>query len=89
VKSILQACQPRPDLLSATFNPEVFTANLAQVMDFYRGKAGVTENVYTDAVAGPGKGVRNRFLTERAGLARLGAWEDRNEQPMVDWCTTF
>lgn len=51
MKSILQACQPRPDLLSATFNPEVFTANLAQVMDFYRGKPGVTENVYTDAVA--------------------------------------
>lgn len=33
--------------------------------------------------------VRNRFLTERAGLARFGAWEDRNEQPMVDWFTTF
>ena len=36
-----------------------------------------------------GKGVRNRFLTERAGSARLWAWEDRNEQPMVDWFTTF
>ena len=34
-------------------------------------------------------GVRNRFLTERAGSARLWAWEDRNEQPMVDWFTTF
>jgi hypothetical protein len=36
-----------------------------------------------------GKGVRNRFLKERARLARLGAWEDRNGQPLVDWCTTF
>jgi hypothetical protein len=33
--------------------------------------------------------VRNRFLTEMAGSARLWAWEDRNEQPMVDWFTTF
>ena len=37
---------------------------------------------------GPG-GVRNRFFTERAGLAGPGAWEDRNEQPMVDWRTAF
>jgi hypothetical protein len=33
--------------------------------------------------------VRNRFLTEMAGSARLWAWEDRNEQMMVDWFTTF
>ena len=36
-----------------------------------------------------GKGVRNRFLTERAGLSRAWTWEDRNEQPMGDWFTTL
>ena len=39
--------------------------------------------------AGYANGVRTRFLTERAGLGRAWAWEDRNEQPMGAWFTTF
>ncbi|WP_197453186.1 hypothetical protein [Rosistilla oblonga] len=39
MSSILQTCQPRPDLLTGSFNPEVFTAVLSQVLGFYRGGA--------------------------------------------------
>lgn len=49
--SILESCQPRKDLLAGTFNPEIFTANLTQVIDFYRGDTDVVQNVYTDARA--------------------------------------
>ncbi len=49
MKSVIEACLPRKDILEGTFNPEIFTAGLSQVMDFYRGKASVTHNIYTDA----------------------------------------
>lgn len=48
MNSILQACQPRPDLLGGSFNPEVFTASLRQVVGHYRGEVKV-ETAYTDA----------------------------------------
>jgi len=47
--SILEACVPRKDLLAGTFNPEIFTANLSQVVDHYRGRASTIHNLYTDA----------------------------------------
>lgn len=46
--SILETCQPRQELLAGTLNPEIFTANLTQVIDFYRGEANVVQNIYTD-----------------------------------------
>jgi hypothetical protein len=49
VRSILETCQPRTDILGGTFNPEIFTASLSQVLDFYRGKKTVIHNLYTDA----------------------------------------
>ena len=49
--SILDACTPRKDLLQGTFNPEIFTANLMQVIDRYRGETDVIENLYTDPEA--------------------------------------
>lgn len=49
--SILESCQPHPDLLAGTLNPEIFTANLMQVIGHYRGESGVVQNVYTDASA--------------------------------------
>lgn len=49
MKSILEACKPRPDILAGTFNPEIFTASLSQVMDHYRGRPGTVHNLYTDA----------------------------------------
>ncbi|MFZ4440581.1 MAG: ATP-binding protein [Syntrophales bacterium] len=47
--SVIRTCQPRQDILSGTFNPEIFTASLSQVMETYRGKTGVIHNLYTDA----------------------------------------
>ncbi|MGH8070295.1 MAG: ATP-binding protein, partial [Candidatus Entotheonellia bacterium] len=46
---IQQTCQPRQDILQGSFNPEIFTASLSQVVDHYRGKPGVTHAIYTDA----------------------------------------
>lgn len=54
--SILDACTPRKDLLAGTFNPEIFTANLMQVIGHYRGETDLVENVYTDPVAFFGEG---------------------------------
>ena len=46
---ILKTCKPREDILIGTFNPEIFTASLGEVLDFYRkGKARI-HSVYTDA----------------------------------------
>ncbi len=49
MKSILETCTPRPDILAGTFNPEIFTASLAQVVDHYRGRVSTVHNLYTDA----------------------------------------
>ena len=49
MRSILETCRPRADILGGTFNPEIFTASLSQVLDFYRGKKTVIHNLYTDA----------------------------------------
>jgi hypothetical protein len=54
--SILDTCTPRKDLLAGTFNPEIFTANLMQVIGHYRGETGVVENIYTDPLAFFGEG---------------------------------
>lgn len=50
MKSILKSCEPRQDLISGSFNPEVFTASLRQVIGHYRGDVKVT-TAYTDARA--------------------------------------
>ena len=49
MRSILDTCTPRADLLTGTFNPEIFTASLSQVMDHYRGRTSSVTNLYTDA----------------------------------------
>lgn len=54
--SIMDSCQPRSDLLAGTFNPEIFTANLLQVIEHYRGNADVVQNLYTDPEAFFGEG---------------------------------
>jgi predicted AAA+ superfamily ATPase len=47
--SIQHTCQPRQDILQGSFNPEIFTASLSQVMDHYRGRPAATHALYTDA----------------------------------------
>lgn len=49
MKPILQTCIPRPDIIAGSFNPEIFTASLSQVLDAYSGKGTSTDNIYTDA----------------------------------------
>lgn len=34
MKSVLETCKPRPEILAGTFNPEVFTASLGPIIDF-------------------------------------------------------
>jgi len=47
VDSILDLCKPRPEILAGTFNPEVFTAALSPIIEFYRGNKGIVDNPYT------------------------------------------
>jgi predicted AAA+ superfamily ATPase len=47
--SITESCRPREGLLQGTFNPEIFTASLSQVVSRYRGRGGRLDNLYTDA----------------------------------------
>lgn len=47
MESILQACTPRPDIIEGTFNPEIFTASLSQVLQAYTDSQ-VINTVYTD-----------------------------------------
>lgn len=49
MRSILETCHPRPDIQTGSFNPEIFTASLSQVVDCYRGRTTPTHTLYTDA----------------------------------------
>jgi hypothetical protein len=50
LSSIIDSCRPREGILQGNFNPEIFTANLSQVIGHYRGRGGDIDNLYTDAV---------------------------------------
>ena len=47
--SVLDSCQPRQEILAGTFNPEVFTASLAPIIEFYRTGRQRIDSVYADA----------------------------------------
>lgn len=49
VQSILETCKPRGDILTGTFNPEIFTASLSAVLRHYRGQSSAIHKMYTDA----------------------------------------
>src|SRR5690606_14624701 len=49
VHSVLDACQPRPEILAGTFNPEIFTASLSPIIEYYRTGRKRLDNLYTDA----------------------------------------
>ena len=48
--SILDTCQPRPDLLEGSFNSEIFTASLNQVIEHYQSGGTGPDTIYTDPV---------------------------------------
>ena len=49
MKSVLETCKPRQSILQGTFNPEVFTAALGPVIQYYRDGSSSIDAVYTDA----------------------------------------
>lgn len=49
MKSILDTCKPREDIISGSFNPEIFTANLSDVIGYYQEGGARIDNIYTDA----------------------------------------
>lgn len=49
MKSILETCKPREDIIGGTFNPEIFTANLSDVIGYYQEGGARVDNIYTDA----------------------------------------
>ncbi len=49
MKPVLETCQPRPEILTGTFNPEVFTASLSPIIDYYHSGKGVIDSIYTSA----------------------------------------
>lgn len=53
MKNILTACQPRPEILSGQFNPEMFKASLSRVLeDYQKGRAEPgADSIYSDPVA--------------------------------------
>ncbi len=51
MRSILDTCQPRQSILRGTFNPEIFTASLGPVIQYYKGQTSAIDAIYTDADA--------------------------------------
>lgn len=51
MRSILETCQPRKELLDGTFNPEIFTAALSPVIRHYRSQPSAIDRIYSDAEA--------------------------------------
>ncbi len=53
MRDILTTCQPRPEILGGTFNPEIFTASLSRVLSDYRSGEAYegAGSLYSDPVA--------------------------------------
>lgn len=49
MQPIQQTCIPRQDILGGTFNPEILTASLHQVLKAYRGEDSTSHGLYTQA----------------------------------------
>ena len=49
MRTVLETCVPRPSIIQGTFNPEVFTAALGPVIQYYKGQQSTIDAIYTDA----------------------------------------
>ena len=49
MKSVIKTCKPRPEILAGNFNPEVFTASLSPIIEYYRTGKRVVDSIYTNA----------------------------------------
>lgn len=50
MRSVLETCTPRESIVKGTFNPEVFTAALMPVVDYYRTGKSAIDEIYTNGV---------------------------------------
>lgn len=50
MRSVLETCQPRPEILTGTFNPEIFTASLSPIIEYYRTGHARVDSIYSDAI---------------------------------------
>lgn len=48
MRSVLDTCKPRPEILTGNFNPEVFTASLSPIIEFYRTGQTSVDSIYSD-----------------------------------------
>ena len=48
MKSVLETCIPRESIIKGSFNPEVFTAALMPVIDYYRTGNATIDEIYTN-----------------------------------------
>jgi len=49
MSSALEYCQPRQDIVAGSFNPEVFTASLSPIVEYYQGGKTQLDSIYTNA----------------------------------------
>lgn len=49
MKSVLDTCKPRSEILAGTFNPEVFTASLSPIIEYYHSGRGAIDSIYANA----------------------------------------
>ncbi|MCF7668420.1 MAG: DUF499 domain-containing protein [Verrucomicrobia bacterium] len=49
MQNIIDTCEPRRDIVEGTFNPEIFTASLSEVIKFYKSNRQGVHEIYTDA----------------------------------------
>jgi hypothetical protein len=51
MRTVLETCVPRKSIVEGTFNPEIFTASLGPVINFYKTGSSAIDTIYTDAEA--------------------------------------
>lgn len=75
MRSIMNTCTPRPDIIQGTFNPEIFTASLSSVIQFYRNNDDQLDTLYTNAdlffgeATYPTEGLKNILATALGRVA--------------------
>lgn len=50
MRTVLETCIPRESILKGTFNPEVFTAAISPVFQYYKTGVSTIDTIYTDGI---------------------------------------
>ena len=83
MRPIQHACTPRQDILGGTFNPEIFTASLHQVLKAYRGEDSTSHDLYTRAEPFFGEATYPTAGMRSVLDAALGRLTGDNSQPAI------